>query len=33
VISEGGDILVNSVQDEAATAPIEVIVNWSAVRR
>jgi len=33
VISESGDILVNAVQDEAATAPIEVIVNWSAARR
>ena len=29
VISKSGDILVNAVQDEAATAPIEVIVNWS----
>jgi Tol biopolymer transport system component/predicted Ser/Thr protein kinase len=33
VISKSGDILVNAVQDEAATAPIEVITNWSPVRR
>jgi len=33
VVSKSGDILVNTVQDEAATAPIEVIVNWSLIRR
>src|SRR5213593_3592226 len=33
VISKSGDILVNTVQDEAATAPIVVVVNWSLVRR
>jgi Tol biopolymer transport system component len=33
VISPSGDILVNTVQDEAFTAPIEVIVNWSVAKR
>ena len=33
LITTSGDILFNTVHDEAATAPIEVIVNWSPVRR
>jgi Tol biopolymer transport system component len=33
VISKSGDLLLNDVQTEAATAPIEVIVNWSLAGR